>query len=221
MLTPIEIQNRNIKTGMGYRKKETDDFFDEILKDYEQMYKENVELKDKLNVLTEAVQYYKNMETTLQNALVLAEKTSEETKHAADKHACAIEKEAKASAKLILADAKNELSRLQAQKLALTQEYEKFKVHFKSLMETQMKFFESECFSIEKLTDFKFEEEENESLDVNTEEKNLQKEVGESHSQEGNLSKKVKEDQPVKPVMEEEQNDLDDFEFFNLDQYKD
>ena len=42
MLTPIDIQNHSLKTAVrGYSKKETDDFLDEILKGYEELYKEN------------------------------------------------------------------------------------------------------------------------------------------------------------------------------------
>lgn len=146
MFTPIEIQNTVLKGGMGYNKKDTDAFIQAVLKDYEALYKENLELKDKLSVLSEGIQYYKNMETTLQKALVLAEKTSEETQANAIKKASAIEKEADAKAKLLLADAKNELSRIQAQTTTLYQEYEKFKSQYKRLINSQLDLLESESF---------------------------------------------------------------------------
>jgi len=79
MLTPIDIQNREIKSKMGgYDKKDVDDFLEEIRGSYEELYKENQSLKEKISSLSEGIQYYKKMESTLQKALVLAEKTSTE-----------------------------------------------------------------------------------------------------------------------------------------------
>lgn len=106
MLTPIDIQNHSLKTAVrGYSKKETDDFLDEILKGYEELYKENRDLKDKVTSLSEGIQYYKQMETTLQKALVLAEKTSAETQDAAKSKADAMMNEAQAKADAILKEA--------------------------------------------------------------------------------------------------------------------
>ena len=84
MLTPIDIQNREIKSKMGgYDKKDVDEFLEEIRGSYEELYKENQSLKEKISSLSEGIQYYKKMESTLQKALVLAEKTSTETQEAA------------------------------------------------------------------------------------------------------------------------------------------
>ena len=87
MLTPIEIQSRTFKSGLGYDKKEVDMFLHEILESYESMYRDNMELKDKLNTLNEGIQYYKTIEKTLQKALVLAQKTAEDTKASAQQKA--------------------------------------------------------------------------------------------------------------------------------------
>ena len=106
MLTPIDIQNHSLKTAVrGYSKKETDDFLDEILKGYEELYKENRDLKEKVTSLSEGIQYYKQMETTLQKALVLAEKTSTETQEAAKSKADAMTNEAQAKADALLKEA--------------------------------------------------------------------------------------------------------------------
>ena len=79
MLTPIDIQNHVLKSTMGgYNKKETDDFIESIQASYEQLYKENSDLKKKITTLSEGIQYYKQMEGTLQKTLVLAEQTASE-----------------------------------------------------------------------------------------------------------------------------------------------
>lgn len=148
MLTPIEIQGRVLKSGMGYVKKQVDGFLEEIHENYEQLYKENVELKDKMSVLNEGLQYYKTIEKTLQKALVLAEKTSEETKEAAVKKAESIERNAHVNARMIIADAKNESDRLKAQITGIIQQYERYKMQFKQLATGQLELLNSEIYDV-------------------------------------------------------------------------
>lgn len=149
MLTPVEIQSKTFKSGgLGYDKKDVDSFKNDVYKNYENLYRENMELKDKVSVLNEGIQYYKSIEKTLQKALILAEKTAEETRNTANKEAKRIEKEATVKANIMLADAKNELDKLHAQTIALIQQYEKYKAQFKSLAAAQIDLLESDAYSI-------------------------------------------------------------------------
>ncbi|WP_310603889.1 DivIVA domain-containing protein [Anaerosporobacter sp.] len=148
MLTPIEIQSKNFKTGFGYDRKDVDGFMRDVLTGYERLYKENVELKDKISVLNDGIQYYKTIEKTLQKALVLAEQTAEETKQAALKTAKAIEKEARGKADLIIVDAKNELNHINQMITALTSQYESYKVQYKHLAATQIELLQSPTFEL-------------------------------------------------------------------------
>ena len=84
MLTPVEIENKVFKSGgLGYDKKDVDVFMREVADSYSEVYKEKLELEDKVNVLNEALGRYKSIERTMQKALILAEKTAEEEKVAA------------------------------------------------------------------------------------------------------------------------------------------
>lgn len=148
MLTPIEIQSKVFKSGIGYDKKDVEAFMKNVLSNYEELYKENVELRDKISTLSDGIQYYKSIEKTLQKALVLAERTAEETKQAADKQAKMIEKEALSKAKLIVADAKNELDSLHAKTIDLLRQYDMYKAQFKQLAQTQVELLNSDSFNI-------------------------------------------------------------------------
>ena len=149
MLTPVEMQGKTFKSGgLGYDKKDVEAFFRAVTKDYETLYRENMELKDKVAVLNEGIQYYKSIEKTIQKALVLAEKTAETTKEAANKEAKNIEKEAKVKANIMLADARNELESLHNKTIVLTQQYEKYKLQFKNLAKAQIEMLETDAFSI-------------------------------------------------------------------------
>ena len=149
MITPVEIQSKSFKSGIGYDKKDVDGFITEILENYEELYRSNVELKDKVNMLNEGLQHYKNIEASLQKALVLAEKTSEETIRTAELKAQTIEMEAVNNAKAHTADAKQELERVHNQTIALVQQYTKYKAQFTQFLHAQLDLINSDTFKVE------------------------------------------------------------------------
>lgn len=149
MITPIEIQNKVFKSGgLGYDKKDVDSFLQEILENYEGLYREKMEMNDRINVLSEGLQYYKTIEKTLQKALVLAERTAEETKSTAMKNALLIEQEAVSKANVILEDAKRELEQIRKQTTELVRQYDMYKARFKSLVHAQTELLDSQSFTI-------------------------------------------------------------------------
>ena len=149
MITPIEIQNKSFKSGgLGYDKRDVDQFMKELLTSYETIYRENVDMKDKINTLTDALQQYKYIEKTLQKALILAEKTAEDTKQLAQKEAKRIEKEAQLKYQIVLGDAKNELNKIHKQTMKLMQQYETYRAQFKNLAKAQIELIESESFGL-------------------------------------------------------------------------
>lgn len=148
MITPIELQSKTFKTGIGYDKKDVDGFLAELLKNYETLYKENMEQNDRINTLNEGINYYKSIEKTLQKALILAEQAAEDTKEAARKQAKAIEDEASGKASLLLSESYKEVVQLKQQTLKLVQQYEAFKAQFKHLAAAQAEMLEGEAFRL-------------------------------------------------------------------------
>lgn len=149
MITPIEIQNKTFKSGgLGYDKKDVDGFMQEVLENYEELYREKMEMTDRINVLSEGLQYYKTIEKTLQKALVLAERTAEETKANAMRNASLIEQEATSKANVILEDAKRELEAIRKQTVELVRQYDVYKAKFKSLALAQTELLDSQSFTI-------------------------------------------------------------------------
>lgn len=148
MLTPVEMQGRALKGGFGYKKKEVDDFLEEIFEGYEQLYKENAELKDKLAVLNEGLQYYKDLEGTLQKTLLVAEKTAESTKNASLKKAAAIEKSATIKAQMTISEAKKTMDKIQNQTVILMQQFENYRQQYKQILNAQMELLDSKAYSL-------------------------------------------------------------------------
>ena len=149
MITPIEIQNKVFKSGgLGYDKKDVDSFMEELLENYETLYRERMEMTDRMNTLKEGIQYYKTIEKTLQKALVLAERTADETKSNVMKNAALIEQEAVSKANIILEDAKRELEMIRKQTIELVRQYDMYKAKFKSLVNSQTELLDSQSFSV-------------------------------------------------------------------------
>ncbi len=136
MITPVDIQSKTFKSGIGYDKRDVDGFMSDVLANYEELYRSNVEMKDKITVLNDSLQHYKTLEASLQKALMLAEKTSEETLKIAEDKAKTIELEAINKAKEYTSDSKIELERVHAQTVTLVQQYTRFKAQFNQLIKT-------------------------------------------------------------------------------------
>ena len=101
MYTPLDIENKKFAKQMmnGYNVDEVDDFLDELTLDYGKLYKENAELKAQREELDSNVGKYKNIENTIQNTLIMAQKTADEVQEVAKKQAEQIVKDAEFQAK--------------------------------------------------------------------------------------------------------------------------
>ena len=74
---------------------------DLLTTDYEKMYKENTESREKIEQLNEDIAHYKTIENTLQSTLLMAQSTAEEVKNVAKQQAEQIIIDAKNSAQSV------------------------------------------------------------------------------------------------------------------------
>ncbi|MDE6626118.1 MAG: DivIVA domain-containing protein [Lachnospiraceae bacterium] len=149
MLTPVDVQNRVFKGGIGYDKKDVETFMSELASDYSELYRSNVELKDKVATLDESIQHYKSIEESMQKALTLSEKTAEETVIAANDKARRINNEAEKKAEMLLADAKEELQETKDEIYRLQKQQAIFKEQFTKVLEAQLKIMDGEMIDID------------------------------------------------------------------------
>ena len=148
MLSLNEIKNHEFKKGIGYTKKSVDDFVNEIVESFEEVNRENAELKEKLTTLSEGMQYYKSIEKTLQKSLVLAQKTADEKKEKALNNAKIIEKVARSRADSIITKAKADLDAIYRQTDELNRRFELYKSYVKNLITTQLDLINSDTYKI-------------------------------------------------------------------------
>ena len=149
MLTPMELKSKQAQPRKRrYDKEEMDQFLELVYENYQELYEKNSELKKKIKTLSEGIQYYRSIENTLQQALVLAEKTSNETKDAAILKAEIIEKEANAKARQIVGAAEKEYNDIKSQCVHLVQQFNQYKLQLKQAASAQIELIESATFDI-------------------------------------------------------------------------
>lgn len=149
MLTPVDVQNKVFKGGIGYDKKDVETFMSELASDYGELYRSSVELKDKVATLDESLQHYRSIEESMQKALTMSEKTAEETVNAANDKARQINTEAEKKAEAILEDAKAELQETKEEIYRLQQQHATFKEQFSKILDAQLKLMDGEVIDID------------------------------------------------------------------------
>ena len=140
MITPLDIENKKFTKQMvnGYNVDEVDEFLDEITADYEKLYKENKALKDNAEELHNDVGQYKDIESTLQNTLIIAQKTADEVQNVAKKQAEQIIKDAEYQAKTKLDEINTQLMIKEKELDELKKQFSVYKAKMESLLISQL-----------------------------------------------------------------------------------
>ena len=136
MITPLDIENKKFAKQMmnGYNVDEVDDFLDELTLDYGKLYKENAELKAQREELDSNVGKYKNIENTIQNTLIMAQKTADEVQEVAKKQAEQIVKDAEFQAKNSVEELNTQILLKQKELEYLKKQFDVYKAKMESLL---------------------------------------------------------------------------------------
>ena len=140
MLTPLDIHNqefRRVRFG-GYSEDEVDDFLDRVVVDFEALLKEVEQQRNELEDLRGRVEQYKQLETTLHRALIVAQETSEEVKLNARKEAQLIVREAEEEATRRIKQAEGRIHELEERGAQVQREAQVFRAQWRSQLESHL-----------------------------------------------------------------------------------
>ncbi len=138
-LTPMDIHNKEFSRSFrGYNDDEVDEFLDQVVIDFERLYKENMEYKERLELLNDQLSQFKTMESTLKETLVTAQKTADDVTNNAHKKAEEIIKNAQQQAEKILEDANREIIDVKKEIEEEKKKLHVFKTRFRVLLESQL-----------------------------------------------------------------------------------
>ncbi|MCX7828795.1 MAG: DivIVA domain-containing protein [Thermanaerothrix sp.] len=133
LITPLDVVNQSFKRGLrGYDVEEVDDFLDQVAESLQAYIQRNNELERELENLKEQAEEFKSLKESLNETLILAQKSAEERVktaneqaeervRAAMEQADAILREAKLKADRIVGDAEVEAAALRRELNRLTQ----------------------------------------------------------------------------------------------------
>ena len=140
MYTPLDIENKKFAKQMmnGYSVEEVDNFLDELTVDYEKLYKESNENKGKISELEASLVKYKNLESTLQNTLVMAQSTADEIKKVAKQEADQIVRDAQGTAKQQVMELEQQITIKTKELEDLQKQFDVYKAKMESLLISQL-----------------------------------------------------------------------------------
>jgi cell division initiation protein len=143
MLTPLDIQSKQFsKTLRGFREVEVEEFLALIVRSMEELIQVNIDTTAKLQTCEKELERYKSMEKTINEAMILAQRTSEDMiKNANDRSSFIIE-QADEQAKKLIGDANNEVLNVIKRHEEAKHALQTFQMKFKVLVENQLKVLE-------------------------------------------------------------------------------
>jgi cell division initiation protein len=139
MLAPLDIHNKDFKRSFrGYNEEEVDEFLDQVVKDYEKLYRDNVELKESVERLNSKLEHYQHMENTLHNTLVIAQETAEEVKLNARKESELLLKEAEIKSQNLVDSASAKVRRLGGEYEEMQKQVQIYRTRMRTLLQAQL-----------------------------------------------------------------------------------
>lgn len=140
MLTPLDIQNKQFSKSLrGFRDVEVEEFLALIVRSMEELIQVNIDTTAKLQICEKELDRYKAMERTINEAMILAQRTSEDMiKNANDRSSFIIE-QADEQAKKLISDANNEVLNVIKRHEEAKHALQTFQMKFKVLVENQLR----------------------------------------------------------------------------------
>lgn len=145
LLSAMDVANQEFKRALrGYDQSEVDSFLDQVagsIHAYTEQYREQ---QRRIQQLEEQMKEYRGLKDSLQEALLMAQRSAEERIRAAERQADAVIAEAQAKAEHLIGEARNqvetarrELARVRDVRRDLVGELRALLSRFDSLLETQ------------------------------------------------------------------------------------
>lgn len=138
-ITPVDIQHKSFKKALqGYDRAEVDQFLDDLIETLEDDAQHRAALQAEVGDLKERISHFKAMEESLQNTLVLAQRTADEVKASAHKEADLIREQARLAAEREIASYNDAIADVRREQQRAVEAAEKAKSELRSLLMTHL-----------------------------------------------------------------------------------
>lgn len=138
-LTPLDIHHKEFRHSLrGYSEEEVDAFLDEVADEFERLFKENIDLSEKLDAAREQVRGYEAQKETLHNTLVAAQRSAEDIVGKAREEAATVLRDAEVKSKEIIHNALTQKQKVQTELVRIKQAEDEFRGKFRSMLESHL-----------------------------------------------------------------------------------
>lgn len=122
----------------GYNKNEVNSFVSNVTTEYESMLN-NLKNRDKeIETLKKELEHYKNIESTLNRAILIAEESSQNIKKTAFDESKVIIEDAKRNASRIINNALIKAEKVEGEAETLKRQVERYKKKYRTILEEQL-----------------------------------------------------------------------------------
>jgi len=181
-ISPLDIRKHEFKKSLrGFDVDEVISFLDMISMEFENYVRENAMLKEKVHNFEDQLKRYRDIESTLQETLLSAQRAREDTLKNAKKQAEIIVREAEVKAVSIIEDGREELSRLRKAFTELKILKDSYLVKQKALVNAQLEILDKRSFDEEDMI-VKNESEDFTKNDIQTMPENSENETEEDEN---------------------------------------
>lgn len=143
-ITPTDVKNQGFsKSFRGYDPAQVDAFLGLLASDLEELIKENSQIKAKLSQMESTVVDYKDMERTIHEVLLSAQKSAEEVKKNAEKEVELLLREAQIKSERMLEETHAILSKLRKEIIELKDLKKIYILRLKYILDAQLQILES------------------------------------------------------------------------------
>jgi cell division initiation protein len=138
-ISPVDIQHKTFKKALqGYDRSDVDQFLDEIIEVLEDDAHQNAALEAEIADLKERISHFKAMEDSLQNTLILAQRTADEVKASAHKEADLIREQARVAAEKEIASYNDAIADTRREHQRTVEGCEQAKSELRTLLTTHL-----------------------------------------------------------------------------------
>ena len=138
-LTPLDIHHKEFRHSLrGYSEEEVDQFLDEVADEFERLFKENIDLSERLEAAIDKVRSYQDMEKTLHNTMLAAQRSAEDIIEKSKDESTALLRDAEVKAKEIIHNALQQKQKVSAELVRIKQAEEEFRARFRSMLESHV-----------------------------------------------------------------------------------
>jgi cell division initiation protein len=139
-LTPLDIHHKEFRHSLrGYAEDEVDQFLDEVADEFERLFKENIDLSERLEAASAKVRDFELKESAVNNAIIAAQTAGEDMRRKAQAEADSVLRDAEIKAKEIIHNALAKKQQVASELVRIKKAEEEFRAKFTALLDEQQR----------------------------------------------------------------------------------